>query len=75
MKGASPAVADRLASGPFTHEVIQLLRLGNPSNDPIAFKVYTYFVADSMIYKLIYERSKPPRLNSMWMLIDFETCD
>ncbi len=25
--------------GPFTHEVTQLLRLRNPSNDPIAFKV------------------------------------
>jgi len=68
-------MADRLASGPFTHEVTQLLRLGNPSNDPIAFKVYAYFVADSVNYKLMYERSKPPRLNSLWMLIRFETCD
>ena len=25
--------------GPFTQEVTQLLRLGNPSNDPMAFKV------------------------------------
>lgn len=26
-------------TGPFTHEVTQLLRLRNPSSDPIAFKV------------------------------------
>lgn len=26
-------------TGPFTHEVTQMLRLRNPSNDPIAFKV------------------------------------
>lgn len=26
-------------AGPFTHEVTQTLRLRNPGNDPIAFKV------------------------------------
>lgn len=38
--------SDDLALGPFTHEVTQLLRLGNPSNDPIAFKVETYMAVD-----------------------------
>lgn len=33
------AIAHVSNLGPFTHEVTQMLRLGNPSNDPIAFKV------------------------------------
>ena len=39
LHGVLLSVPDKLASGPFTNEVTQLLRLGNPSNDPIAFKV------------------------------------
>ena len=39
----SRPVADRYryAVGPFVHEVSQTLRLHNPTNDPIAFKVKT----------------------------------
>lgn len=34
--------AYQVGSGPFTHEVTQLLRLRNPSKDPIAFKASCY---------------------------------
>ena len=34
-----------MRTGPFTHEVTQLLRLRNPTNDPIAFKVSSVHVS------------------------------
>ena len=37
--------AYQVGAGPFTHEVTQLLRLSNPSKDPIAFKASSSFIS------------------------------
>ena len=44
-------------AGPFTHEITQLLRLSNPSSDPIAFKVGLPTVSHFLFYMMLIERN------------------
>jgi len=51
-------------SGPFNHEVSEVLRLKNPNSEPLAFKV-SGMIHDRVMLFLIYNaRSKQRRLSS-----------